>query len=74
MYDSVRRLSRLDRTDMFNLAGRFDRRSFWIYASLRRLQGQLRLMTSLELLTTVEEDARSSFDLDQGGVNENKVP
>jgi hypothetical protein len=32
MYDSVRGQGRLGHTDMFNLAGRFDRRWVWIYA------------------------------------------
>jgi uncharacterized membrane protein YhaH (DUF805 family) len=69
-YDSVDRQRRLHRTDMFNLAGRFDRRRFWIYAvSVRRgaiaigeraagLRCQFRLMASLELLTIVGTDAR----------------
>jgi hypothetical protein len=32
MYDSVRWSGKLGGTDMFNLAGGFDRRPFWIYA------------------------------------------
>jgi hypothetical protein len=55
---------------MFNLAGRFDRRRFWIYARhaavgdfafgerLAGLRCRFRLMASLDLLTIVGTDAR----------------
>jgi hypothetical protein len=74
MYDSVRRSGKLGGTDMFNLAGRFDKRRFQSMLLQRRSRCRLRLMAPLELLTIVEADTRGSFDLDQGGVNEDQVP
>jgi hypothetical protein len=73
MYDSVRHQRGPGDTDMFNVAGRFDRRRFWIYAALtlcgarlsasvqRQSRCQFRLMASLELLTIVEADARGQL-------------
>jgi hypothetical protein len=45
-------------SDVFNVAGGFDRRWFWIYAPVAAIACQFRLMASLELLTIVEADAR----------------
>jgi hypothetical protein len=59
---------------MFNVAGRFDRRRFWIYASFAMFV-RTAPVDGIARTSNYRRSGRAgSFDLGQGGVNQDKVP